>query len=110
MDKDELITLAGDARWTVIGQRWLRFTRGDTRVEVWYAGERPRMVSAALHSPTDGTRRVDIVRDRATSIADTVRSWLSPSMSAVDRLWLRPIGAPQTVDNGRVAGNVALFA
>ena len=110
MDKDELITLAGDAGWTVIGHRWLRFTRDDTEVEVWYAGERPRMVSAALHSPTGGTRRVNVVRDRATSIADTVRSWLSPSMSAVDRLWPRPVGSRQTGDNGQVAGNVALFA
>ncbi|GGF34518.1 hypothetical protein [Williamsia phyllosphaerae] len=110
MDKEELITLAGDAGWTVIGHRWLRFTKGDTRIEVWYAGERPRMVSAALHSPTGGTRRINIVRDRATSIADTVRSWLSPSMSAVDRFWLRPIATPEIGSNGQVAGNVALFA
>ncbi len=110
MNRDELIALAEESGWTVIGNNWLRFRKGDTRIEVWYAGEKPRMVSAALHSASTGTRRCNIVHDRAAALSDTVRSWLAPPLAVVDRLTLPALRTNRARRNGPVVGNAVLFA
>ncbi len=112
MNRQELIAAAHDAGWTVTGHRWLRMSRGDMVIDAWYAGSTPRMVSAAILSPTGGSRRLDIVHDFASALPEIVLSWLAPAPPRVDLLRL-PTGptAPRIGDvNGRVAGNVALSA
>lgn len=112
MNREELIATAHDAGWTVTGHRWLRMTRDDVVVDAWYAGAAPRMVSAAIHVPTGGTRRVDIVHDSATALPDVVLSWLAPATPQVDlvRLPTGPAAPRIGRPNGRVVGNVALSA
>ncbi len=113
MNKNEFIALAGDAGWTVTGHKWLRLAKADKQIEVWYAGETPRMVSATLRTLSGGCERLNIVRDRATPLVESVLLWVSAAHPLMG-LQLMPAAAAVpdeiTPENDPVAGKVALSA